>query len=161
MRPTVLFGGEDILINNIAWLLRRLPVFGVFGKGDYRIQPVHVEDVAALAVMMAERTEDVVVDAVGPETYTFDQLVMLVRREIGSGARIVHVPPALALVAGAALGRVVRDVVITRDEIGGLMANLLVSDKRPTCPTQFSKWLRGHASELGAQYQSELERHYR
>ena len=161
VRPTVLFGGEDILINNIAWLLRQLPVFGVFGKGDYRIQPVHVEDVAALAVAMADRSEDIVEDAVGPETYTFNELVMLIRREIGSGARIIHVPPALALAAGAVLGRVVRDVVITRDEIGGLMANLLVSDKPPTCPTRFSEWLRDQADQLGARYRSELQRHYR
>jgi uncharacterized protein YbjT (DUF2867 family) len=161
VRPTVMFGGEDILINNIAWLLRRLPVFGVFGKGDYRIQPVHVEDVADFAVALGDGAEDVVADAVGPETCTFDELVTLIRREIESRARIAHVPPGLALAAGAALGRVLRDVVITRDEIGGLMANLLVSDKPPTCPTRFSEWLRDHAEELGREYRSELRRHYK
>jgi uncharacterized protein YbjT (DUF2867 family) len=161
VRPTVMFGGEDILINNIAWLLRRLPVFGVFGNGRYRIQPVHVEDVADLAVALGDGAEDVVADAVGPETCTFDELVTLIRREIESHARIAHVPPALALAAGAALGRVLRDVVITRDEIGGLMANLLVSDDPPTCPTRFSEWLRDHAEELGGEYRSELRRHYK
>ena len=40
LRPTVLFGKEDILINNIAWLLRRLPVFGLPGDGSYKLSPV-------------------------------------------------------------------------------------------------------------------------
>ena len=47
LRPTVLFGGQDILINNIAWMLRRLPVLGVFGDGRYRLQPIYVDDLAA------------------------------------------------------------------------------------------------------------------
>jgi nucleoside-diphosphate-sugar epimerase len=43
LRPAILFGGNGVLINNIAWLLRHLPVFAVGGTGEYRIRPVHVE----------------------------------------------------------------------------------------------------------------------
>ena len=161
IRPTVLFGGEDILINNIAWLLRRLRAFGVFGAGDYPVQPVYVEDLAALAVKMAERTESLVLDAVGPEIYTFDELVRLIREHVGSRSRIIHMPPWLALAAGRALGWLVRDVIITCDEISGLMAGLLRSNQAPTCPTRFSAWLRDHAGEIGNHYRSELSRHYR
>ena len=50
VRPTVLFGKEDILINNITYLLRRLPVFAIPGSGDYRLQPIYVEDLAEIAV---------------------------------------------------------------------------------------------------------------
>ena len=49
LRPTVLFGKEDILVNNIAWALRRLPVFGVFGDGQYKLQPIYVDDLAEIA----------------------------------------------------------------------------------------------------------------
>jgi NADH dehydrogenase len=161
LRPTVLFGGEDILINNIAWLLRRLPVFGIFGTGDYRLQPVHVDDVAALAVELGRRNGNVARDAVGPETYTFEALLRLLRGRVRSRCRLVHLPPGLALAAARSLGRVVGDVVITGDEIAGLMANLLVSDDPPTCPTRFSEWLTEHGGELGVRYASELERHYR
>ena len=56
LRPTVLFGKEDILINNIAWMLRRFPVFGVFGRGDYRMQPIYVDDLAQLAVENAGKS---------------------------------------------------------------------------------------------------------
>jgi len=160
LRPTVLFGKEDILINNIAWLLRRLPVFGVFGTGDYCLQPVYVGDLAALAVELAERTDRVVMEAVGPETYTFLELVQLIRRQVGSRSRLVHVPPRVAWATGRLLGWLLRDAVITHDEIAGLMANLLVSTGPPTCPTRFSEWLARHASRLGVRYASELKRHY-
>ncbi len=161
LRPTVLFGKEDILINNIAWMLRRLPVFGVFGSGEYRLQPAYVGDVAALAVEQANRLENAVVDAVGAEIYAFEELVRLVRSAIGSRAIIAHVPPALALAASRMIGWLMRDVLITRDEVSGLMANLLVSSQPPTCPTRFSQWLREHADQVGIRYASELKRHYR
>jgi uncharacterized protein YbjT (DUF2867 family) len=161
VRPTVLFGVEDILINNIAWLLRHLPCFGVFGRGDYRVQPVHVGDVARLMVDLAETTGDTVVDAVGPETYAFADLVGLIAAAVGSRARLIPVPPWVALAAGRLLGLAVRDVVITRAEIAGLMAELLVSSAPPTCATPFSDWVRGHADLLGRRYASELGRHFR
>lgn len=160
VRPTVLFGKEDILINNIAWLLRRSPVFGVFGRGDYRMQPVYVGDVAALAVELAGRSDDVIMDAVGPETYAYADLVRLVRERIGSRSAVVGMPPLLGWLAGLLARPLVGDVIITREEIRGLMAGLLVSERAPSCPTRFSAWIAEHAPELGARYASELERHY-
>ena len=98
VRPTVIFGPEDILINNIAWFLRRFPLFPVFGAGDYRVQPVFVKDVAEIAVRAGRSAGEIVVDAAGPEVYSFEQLVRLIAREIRSGARIVHLAPGLAYV---------------------------------------------------------------
>ena len=161
LRPTVLFGGRDVLINNIAWLLRRLPVFGVAGDGRYQVQPIHVTDLAALAVEHGSQRDDVVLDAVGPERYRFDELVHLIARAIGSRARIVHLPPWLVALAARVMGRWLGDVVLTRQEIDGLMEGLLVSEAPPTGITRFSQWLTTHADELGRRYASELARHYR
>lgn len=160
LRPTVIFGREDILINNIAWLLRRFPVFGIPGDGGYRLQPVFVEDLADLAVRSAPETGNTVRDAVGPETFSFDELVGLIAKLVRSKARLVHVPPGAALVLTRILGIFVRDRILTREEIDGLMAGLLVSSAPPTGHTRFSEWLRAHAGELGSSYSSELERHY-
>jgi NADH dehydrogenase len=160
IRPTVIFGAEDILINNIAWLLRRFPVFAVPGSGDYGAQPVFVEDVAEIAVNAAHRDEDVVVDAVGPDTYTFDELVRLIADKIRSKARIVHLSPSLALLLSRMAGYLVKDVMLTRDEVEGLMANLLVSDGPPTGQTRLGDWLDENADSVGARYASELSRHY-
>jgi uncharacterized protein YbjT (DUF2867 family) len=161
VRPTVVFGREDILINNIAWLLRRLPVFVVPGSGDYRLQPIYVEDLAALCADAGRRRDDFVVDAVGPETYTFDELVGVLRGAVGSRARIVHAPEQLALTLGRVVGALVRDVVVTPEELAGLAANLLVSEGQPTGETSFRGWVGEHGHELGRRYASELARHYR
>jgi len=161
VRPTVLFGGPDVLINNIAWLLRRLPLFGVAGKGDYRLQPVHVEDLSRLCLDLAGGGEDRVIDAVGPETFTFLELVRKVRDAVGARARIMRVPPWMILLTSKLLQPLVKDVLITRDEIDGLSAGLLVSGDPPTGKIKFSHWLEQNAAELGKKYASELKRHYR
>jgi uncharacterized protein YbjT (DUF2867 family) len=161
VRPTVLFGGADVLLNNIAWLLRRIPMFAVPGSGEYRIQPVHVEDLAEIAAAAGARTENETLDAVGPDVFTFDELVRAIARAIGSRARIVHVAPACAWAAAHVAGWLLRDVVLTRDELAGLRAGLLVSSSAPTGHTRLSTWLTEHADEIGRSYASELARHYR
>ena len=161
IRPTVLFGGGDVLINNIAWLARRLPVFAVAGTGDYRVRPVAVDDVARLAVDAGCREDDVVIDAVGPDTYTFEELVRVVAMAIGRRVRIVHVPPGFVVGLAKGLGLVVGDVMLTRDELRGLMAELVATDGPATGTTKLSEWLQEHAAEVGRVYASELARHYR
>lgn len=97
LRPTVIFGPEDILINNIAWFLRNFPVFGIPGAGTYGVQPIFVDDLAEIAIDSARQPEDRAVDVVGPETCTFEALVRLIAAAIGSRARVLHVRPGLAL----------------------------------------------------------------
>lgn len=163
LRPTVLFGvagAEDVLINNIAWLLRRFPFFAQIGDGQYKLQPVYVDDLAALAVEAGKRDDNLVWDAVGPDIFTFDELVRLVGERIGHPARLVHVPPRLALTAAQFLSLFLGDVLLTPEEVDGLMAGLLVSPQPPRCPTRLGDWLDAHRASVGARYASELARHY-
>jgi uncharacterized protein YbjT (DUF2867 family) len=158
LRPAVLFGKEDILINNIAWVLRHLPIFGVFGDGRYRLQPIHVDDLAALAVAHGKIGDNVIINAIGPETFTYRELVAKIGELIGKPRPIVSVPPWLGYVAGSFLGKLVGDVVITKDEIQGLMADLLYVDSPPTGTTMLTEWVKEHADTLGWKYTSELAR---
>jgi NADH dehydrogenase len=158
LRPTVLFGEEDILINNIAWVLRHLPVFAVFGDGEYRLQPIYVDDLAQLAVRMGQSRENVVIDAIGPETFTYRELVETIGHLIGVRRRIVSIPTWAGYLAGRVLGYLMGDVLITREEIEGLMANLLYVDAPPTGKTKLTEWVMGHAATLGQSYRSELAR---
>jgi NADH dehydrogenase len=158
LRPAVLFGREDILVSNIAWALRRLPVFGVFARGDYRIQPIHVDDFAALAVGESRQTGNRVVDAIGPETFTFRGLVAEIGRIIGKRRPIVPVHPALGFLVASVIGRLVNDVFLTREEIDGLMAGLLYTSSLPTGTTKLTEWARQNANTLGIRYSSELAR---
>jgi NADH dehydrogenase len=160
LRPAVFFGGRDVLVNNVAWLLRRLPVFGI-APGTYGLQPVHVEDFARLAVEQGASRDDGVFDAVGPEALAFEELVRLVRRCVRSRAVLVPVPRTLLLASARLIGAIVRDVALTAHEVAGLTANLLVSKGPATAPTRFSDWLVGNADRLGVEWASELHRHYR
>lgn len=158
LRPTVLFGKEDILINNIAWLLRRLPVYGVFGDGSYRLQPIYVDDLARLAVAEGVGKENKIIDAIGPETFTYRELVQKIGEIIGHPRPIISVPPELGFLAGYLIGKLVGDTFITREEIQGLMGDLLYTSSPPAGETKLSDWAREHADQLGHQYASELAR---
>lgn len=158
LRPAVLFGGEDILINNIAWVLRKLPVFGVFGDGQYRLQPIHVEDFAQLAVEQGAASGNAVINAIGPETFIYRELAETIGRIIGKPRPIVRVPPAIGYIVGRIAGVFVGDVVVTHDEIRGLMADLLHVDAPPAGSTKLSDWATAHADTLGRRYASELAR---
>ena len=159
-RPTVLFGKEDILINNIAFLLRRFPFFFIPGNGGYRLQPVYVDDLAGMVDEAVHRTDSRVRDAVGPENFTFRELVRLIGRKIGCERPLVPVPPGLVLLAARLLGLVFGDVVLTPHELEGLMLDLLVSAEPPLGQTRLSDWLEQHRHIVGSSYASELKRHY-
>jgi NADH dehydrogenase len=161
LRPAVIFGKEDILINNIAWLLRRLPVLGVFGDGRYRLQPIYVDDFARLAVEQGKSFENGIVNAIGPENFTYRELVGRIGELIGKRRPIVSVPPWFGYAVGWLLGALVGDAVITKDEIKGLMADLLYVNAPPAGQTRLSDWVKTHAETVGQTYASELARRKR
>lgn len=160
LRPTVLFGKEDILVNNIAWLLRRFPFFALPGDGSYRLQPVFVDDLAALAVEAVYAGGNTIRDAVGPDIFTFREMVELIGRKIGASRPLVNFPPRLALAAAQLLSIFVQDVMLTPEEVDGLMAGLLVSNDPPPCQTKLGDWLEENRVSVGARYASELKRHF-
>jgi uncharacterized protein YbjT (DUF2867 family) len=160
VRPTLVFAREDVLVNNIAWLLRRLPLFVVPGSGDYTLQPVAVEDVAELAVTAGLGTEPTVLDAAGPDIFSFDEFIRLVREAVGSRAAIVHGSPRLALGLSALTGKILRDTLVTRAELAGLMQSLLTSRAAPTGTRRFADWLAENAGSVGRSYVSERLRNW-
>jgi nucleoside-diphosphate-sugar epimerase len=161
VRPTLLFGEGDVLINNIAWLLRHLPVFAIPGDGRYRLQPMHVKDHATLQVEVGSERADVVVDSAGPEIFTFDELVHLLRRAMGLHTLVVRVPPVLALAGATVAGRLAGDMLLTRDELDDLMDDILVSHEPARGSTRLTEWLALHRDQVGRRYASEIDRHYR
>ena len=163
LRPTVLFGGHrNVLINNIAWMLRRFPVFGVFGFGNYPIQPVHVEDVAEVAVAQGRLTENTVVDVTGPETFRYKDYIRHMVNAMGLRRLIIPLPPLAAWLFGRALGVFLQDDVITRAEIKGLRQGLMASSAPPNGTRRFSEWIAEHGASFGNRYQNDLkERRYK
>lgn len=174
LRPGVLFGRGDILVNNIAWVLRHLPVFGVFGDGRYRIAPLHVEDFARTAVAAADgqlppqaadgrlppnaAAASTVVDCHGPETFEYRALVSRIDGIIRVRRPIIGVWPWLGHLISRAVNPLVGDVIITREEIAGLMRGLLWSDRPSLGTTKLTEWATAHADTLGRRYASEVGR---
>ena len=162
VRPTFLFGaGRDILANNIAWILRRMPLFVVPGDGRYLVQPIHVDDLARICIQAAHGRSGVIMDAAGPDTMSFEELVRAIRDAVGRRTPILHAPPAAMAALARALGLVVRDVVLTADEIRGLTAGLLVSHQAALGHISFIEWLKEKGPALGRAYANELDRHFR
>ena len=160
-RPAILFGCGGVLLNNIAWLLRRLPVFAVGGRGEYRLRPIHVDDLAALCTDLGAHSDTVTLDAVGPESVTFRQLVEEIRAAVGSRSVIVPVPGAVVPALAAMLGLALRDTLLTADEYRSMAAGLADSAGPATGTTAITGWIREHGDELGRRYASELDLHFR
>ncbi len=161
VRPTLVFGGErDVLVNNIAWILRRMPIFALPGDGRYAVQPVHVDDLARLCEEAGGAQGDAIIDAAGPEIMSFDELIRKIRGAVAARAPIVHVPAMVMAMASRALGLLVHDVVLTPDETSGLTAGLLVSHDVPLGRVVFSDWLAGQGGSIGREYANELQRHF-
>jgi uncharacterized protein YbjT (DUF2867 family) len=161
VRPTLIFGAGDILLNNIAWLLRRLPLFGIPGRGDYRLQPVAGEDVAEIATSAADQVENVTVDAAGPDIIYYSEMVESIAIAVGKHPRFIYLSPRNAVRAATLIGRVMNDVTLNEPELQGLMRELLVSHERPRGTRRLDNWLLASADTLGVNYASELDRHWR
>ena len=91
IRPTLIFGDGDPLLDNMAWALRRFPVYE---SGDYPVQPVYVEDLAAQAVEAGSQSESFVIYAAGPYTFPFEALLRLMASSMVVRRWFLHTPPA-------------------------------------------------------------------
>ena len=160
LRPTVIFGAEDILINNIAWFVRHFPVFGIPGDGRYSIRPIYVEDMARLLADAVDRQGSEIVNAVGPETFCFEDLVRMIATSVGRSIRLVHMPRFMAYLATVVTGWMVRDVVLTWEEYQGLMDNLQAPEGTSAGATRLSEWLKENGEGVGKEYASEVARHF-
>src|SRR5438094_6813241 len=159
VRPTLVYGEGDVLINNIAWVLRHFPVFAIPGDGAYRLQPVHVEDVASIAVTAGLADGNIAIDAAGPDILRFERLVRILHRAVGSRSVIVKTPPALALAGARVGGFIAKDALLTREQLDDLRAELLVSGEPPRGTIRFSQWLSRQQAVLGRRYASARTRH--
>lgn len=160
LRPTVIFGREDILINNIAWFVRRFPVFGIPGDGQYLVRPIYVEDMARLIADAVDQSENLIVDAIGPETFTFEDLVRLIAQQVGRSVHLAHFPMTAAYLATLVTGWFVGDTILTWEEYRGLMGNLLAPEGPASGSTRLSQWLAENRTHVGMRYASEVARHY-
>ncbi|MDR2040508.1 MAG: NAD(P)H-binding protein [Bacteroidales bacterium] len=159
LRPAVLFGDEDILINNIAWMIRKFPVFGTFGDGSYKLQPIFVKDYAELAVKYGADDSDLITDAIGPETFTYRELIKIISKIIlGKERPVFSMPDSMGYLVSRLVGWLMGDQLVTKEEIKGLKANLLYTHSSPLGTKKLTEWITEHRDIVGKRYASELKR---
>ena len=161
VRPTLVFGVEDILVNNIAWLIRKFPLFPIMGDGRYQLQPVFVGDLASITIDSINNQGLTTIDAIGPESYSYLEFVKTIAKALGKKPLLIKAPPKFGIFLGRAIGLFVRDVILTEEELMGLMSSLLTSIQEPNGDTRFSKWIEENRLVIGRSYSSELDRHFR
>lgn len=160
LQPTLIFGPEEVLLNNITWLLRRFPLFPIPGDGQYRLQPIYVEDLAELAAVAVEGKANQIFPAGGPEVFTFAELLRLLTEAVGSRTRFLNTAPGLALTLARAVSSLLGDVMLTPEELAGLMQERLYVGLPSAGATRLSDWLQANAAWLGQHYAHELKRHH-
>lgn len=160
VRPSVLFGGPEVLLNNVAWLLRHLHAFAVPGDGRYPLRPTHVEDLADLMVELGGRDDDVVRNAGGPETFEFGALVRTIRDAIGARALVFEAPRALVLPMTRLVGLVTRDVTVHPEELDSLMEGLASCDGPAAGDRRYTDFLAQAAPRYGRVYTNEVRRNF-
>ena len=160
LRPTIIFGNEEVLISNIIWLLRHLPFFGIPGDGQYRVQPLFVEDLAKIAAESAKNNNNQILDIAGPEVFSFAELIQFLKKLVGSRVLLMHLRPSAALLMTKELGVLLGDVLLTQDELTALMEERLIVKGEPLGQTRFSDWAQEQRSTLGQHYVNELKRHH-
>ena len=159
LRPSCFFGGGDILINNIAWAVRRFPFFLLPRPLGYRIRPMHVADMAQVACNWAERQDNAIRDACGPDQFGFENLVKFLGQTLVSREpRIVAFPTAVCLRLYQTAGLFIGDTILSRAELEGLAQDLLGSDEEPLGTIKLSEWVAQRTDTLGRSFHPEPPR---
>ena len=132
VRPAVMFGPNDAFLAPILALLRKLPVFPMFGRGLTRLQPAHVGDVAEAIAKALEQPEmrAVTFECGGPRIYSYEELLRAVAREAGLQARLVPMPFA-AWRALAVMAEMLPNPPVTRNQVELMQVDNVASPDMP------------------------------
>jgi uncharacterized protein YbjT (DUF2867 family) len=118
IRPAVMFGPDDAFVTTILKLLERLPIYPMFGHGQMRLQPVHVEDVgqAIAKILQREQTGSFMFECGGPRVYSYEEFLRTVASAAGIKPILIPVPFA-AWDALAWIAEMLPSPPITRNQV--------------------------------------------
>jgi NADH dehydrogenase len=160
VRPTLVVGPNDVLSNNIAWFLRHFSFFPVPDGGGCRMQPITLADTARIIVEAGESQENQQIDAAGPDIMSFREYLLLLQTACGVRRWMPAVPGWLALLILKPIEVLLRDIVLTKEELLGLEQELLVSKQAPLGTAHVDEWLMANGSAMGRTYVNDLRRHF-
>ena len=132
IRPAVMFGPDDAFLTTILNLLRRLPIYPMFGCGSMKLQPAYVEDVAEAAVRIIQRaeTQPTIFECGGPRVYSYEELVGIVGRQAGLAPILVPIPLAVWHTLAWA-SEILPDPFLTRNQVELMQIDTVSSPEMP------------------------------
>jgi uncharacterized protein YbjT (DUF2867 family) len=131
VRPAVMFGRDDAFLTTILALLRRLPIYPMFGRGLTKLQPAYVENVGeAVATIMEGATRDAVFECGGPQVYSYEKLLKAIAREAGLKPILIPVPFAAWRVL-ILISEMLPDPPLTRNQLNLMQLDNVQSPKLP------------------------------
>ncbi len=131
IRPSVMFGRGDAFVTPVAKMLRRLPVFPLFGGGQTRLQPAYVEDVAeAIARAVQNSRSEMYYELGGPRVYTYRSLLEVIARSLGKKPLLVPVPFGLWRML-ALIAEIFPQPAITRNQVELMQIDSVASPGAP------------------------------
>ena len=132
IRPAVMFGPDDAFLTTILKLLRRLPIYPMFGRGLMRLQPAYVEDVAEAIVRIIERAEAQpgIFECGGPRAYSYEEVVGIVAHQAGLAPILIPIPFAVWH-ALAWASEILPDPILTRNQVELMEIDTVSSPEMP------------------------------
>jgi NADH dehydrogenase len=132
VRPAVMFAPDDAFLTTVIGLLRRLPIYPMFGRGRTRLQPVHAEDVAeAIArMLLSAQLRGLTFELGGPRIYSYEEFLRIVAREASLKTILVPVPFA-AWSAIAGIAEILPSAPITRNQVELMQIDTVASPQMP------------------------------
>jgi uncharacterized protein YbjT (DUF2867 family) len=135
-RPAVMFGPGDAFLTTILKLLRRLPIYPMFGHGLTKLQPVYVDDVAEAiaAVLLETEARATTYECGGPRIYTYRELLGTIAQEAHLECKLIPVPFAAWLIA-ARVSEFLQSPPITRNQVELMQVDNISSAAMPGLDT--------------------------
>jgi uncharacterized protein YbjT (DUF2867 family) len=133
VRSAVMFGPDDAFLNTIVRLMRALPIYPMFGRGDTQLQPVFVEDVGEAVARVLERDDargDDAYELGGPRVVTYRALLQTIAERLGKRPVLLPLPFAVwrALVGA---GELLPKPPLTRNQLELMEIDTVASSDRP------------------------------
>jgi uncharacterized protein YbjT (DUF2867 family) len=132
IRPAVMFGPDDAFLTTMLELLRRLPIYPMFGRGLTRLQPAYVEDVAEAIgrIMQQAEAPSMIFEFGGPRVYSYEEILREVAHQAGVAPRLIPIPFAVWL-ALAWASEMLPSPLLTRNQVELMQIDTVSSPEMP------------------------------
>ena len=132
LRPSIVYSVDDKFTTQFMTLLNRLPVFPLYYSGKTKFAPIHCSDLTDIIYhVISQNILSKTIECVGPEIFTFKELLEKLQKLIGKKKILIPLPLAIANFS-AKLFELLPNPILTRDQLRLLRYDNIPSGKYKT-----------------------------